>query len=199
LTTPATLRRRAGELAAPLPPLLADADRLAATVLLGEHGRRRSGVGDEFWQYRPAHEGDEARMIDWRRSARSDVHFIRQKEWQAAQNVMLWVDNAQSMGFSSDKNLPAKGDRARSLALALAILLVRGGERVGLTGGDTPPRTGEAQLSRLAEAMLRERAAPDFGAPDVQDMRANSQAMSQLEFPRPRTRTRLPAKTLGSR
>ena len=34
---------------------------LAATVMLGEHGRRRAGLGDEFWQYRPAHAGDSAR------------------------------------------------------------------------------------------------------------------------------------------
>ena len=25
--------------------------------MLGEHGRRRAGLGDEFWQYRPAHAG----------------------------------------------------------------------------------------------------------------------------------------------
>ena len=67
------LRRNAEELAAPLPPLLAAAEHLAMTVLLGEHGRRRSGIGDEFWQYRPVRPGDEARMIDWRRSARSDA------------------------------------------------------------------------------------------------------------------------------
>ncbi len=86
MTTPAALRRKSAELAGALPPLLADAERLAAMVLLGEHGRRHSGMGDEFWQYRVAVDGDEARQIDWRRSARSDVHFIRQKEWQAAQS-----------------------------------------------------------------------------------------------------------------
>jgi hypothetical protein len=47
------LRHGAERLAASLPPLLADAEHLASTVMLGEHGRRRPGMGDEFWQYRP--------------------------------------------------------------------------------------------------------------------------------------------------
>ena len=44
------LRTEAETLGQALPPLLAEADHLAATVILGEHGRRRAGMGDEFWQ-----------------------------------------------------------------------------------------------------------------------------------------------------
>ena len=83
----APLRPRAEALGASLTALLASAEHLASTVMLGEHGRRRAGMGDEFWQYRPAHAGDPARLIDWRRSARSDAHFVREREWQAAQSV----------------------------------------------------------------------------------------------------------------
>ena len=46
---PLPLRESAEALAAALPPLLARAEALAATVVLGEHGRRRAGTGDEFW------------------------------------------------------------------------------------------------------------------------------------------------------
>ena len=83
------LRTRAEALGQTLPPLLAEAEMLASTVMLGEHGRRRAGMGDEFWQYRPAHAGDSARMVDWRRSARSDAHFVREREWQGAQSSVL--------------------------------------------------------------------------------------------------------------
>jgi hypothetical protein len=79
---------------------MADAQHLAATVLLGTHGRKRAGTGDEFWQYRPAEAGDALRAIDWRRSARSDGHFVRQTEWQAAQSVMIGVDDAAEMTFT---------------------------------------------------------------------------------------------------
>ena len=154
----AALRSGAEALAGPLPPLLAEAEHLAATVQLGEHGRRRAGQGDEFWQYRAHVHGDETRAIDWRRSARSDGYFVREKEWQAAQSILLWVDRGQSMTFTSKKDLPTKGERARLLALALAVLLNRGGERVGLTGLGTPPRSGPLQLLRIAQALLGDEA-----------------------------------------
>ena len=64
MNTPATLRARSEDQAARLPPLLARAEQLAGAVLLGDHGRRRAGSGDDFWQYRPAQIGDSRRMID---------------------------------------------------------------------------------------------------------------------------------------
>ena len=72
---PASLRAKAEDQAGRLPPLLARAEHLAGTVLLGEHGRRRPGLGDDFWQYRPVQPGDERRFIDWRRSAKSDTQY----------------------------------------------------------------------------------------------------------------------------
>mmetsp|Transcript_1903 Transcript_1903/g.3501 ORF Transcript_1903/g.3501 Transcript_1903/m.3501 type:complete len:124 (+) Transcript_1903:753-1124(+) len=122
---------------------MADAEQLAATVLLGVHGRKRAGTGDEFWQYRPAEMGDSYRAIDWRRSARSDGHFLRQTEWQAAQSVMIGVDDAASMTYSGERSRPSKLRRAQTLAMALAIIAVRGGERVGLTHLAEPPRGGQ--------------------------------------------------------
>ena len=158
------LRPHAEELGQSLPPLLAAAEQLAHTVMLGEHGRRRAGIGDEFWQYRAAGQGDSHRMIDWRRSARTDAHFVREREWQAAQSVTLWVDRGQSMAFSGAADRAPKGDVAQLLALALGVLLLRGGERVGLSG--TPPRPGRAQILRLAEAMAEE-ATGEHASPDL--------------------------------
>ncbi len=180
MTDTLDLRSRAEALGAALPPLLAEAEHLAATVILGEHGRRRAGMGDEFWQYRPAAPGDSARMIDWRRSARSDGHFLREREWQASQTVVLWVDPARSMAFSGDRNRPPKAHRARLLALALAVLLLRGGERVGLSGTEAPPRSGRAQLLRLAQALAD--GAEDYGAPDPTGMAAHGRAVFLSDF-----------------
>lgn len=175
------LRSRAEAEAARLPPLLAQAEHLAGTVLLGEHGRRRSGLGDDFWQYRPVQPGDSLRMIDWRRSAKSDAQFVRQREWQVAQSVMLWVDAAPSMGFSSLKDGTTKGERARLLALAVAILLIRSGERVGLTGTQLPPRRGEGQVLRLTEMFLREETG-DYGTPETRAMLPHARALFVSDF-----------------
>jgi uncharacterized protein (DUF58 family) len=150
--------------------------------MLGEHGRRRPGLGDEFWQYRPAMPGDEARMVDWRRSARSDTHFVREKEWQAAQSIVIWSDRAQSMRFASSNALPTKSLAARVLALAAAVLLIRGGERVGLTDARLPPRSGELQLLRLAEVFAEDDDIADYGAPGTKGLVAHSRAIFLSDF-----------------
>lgn len=150
--------RQAEALTARLPPLMVAARHLADTVQLGDHGRRRAGQGDAFWQFRPAGPGDPAHRIDWRRSARSDQTFIRDREWQAAQTVWIWLDPAASMGFGSRPNHPTKEDRARVLALAAALLFLRAGERVGFLGAHRPPMQNEAALpDRIAEITM----APD--------------------------------------
>ena len=181
MTTPLALRSDAEALAAPLPPLLAAAEHLATTVLLGDHGRRRAGTGDTFWQYRPAQPHDAARSIDWRRSARSDANFVQDKEWQIAQSIILWVDQAASMGFASAPSVPTKAMRARTLGLACAILLIRGGERVGLTGLRLPPRRGEAQLMQMADLLSKDEET-DYGTPETQGMLPHSRAFFVSDF-----------------
>lgn len=176
-----TLRQRAEADASALPPLLARAEHLAGTVLLGEHGRRRAGLGDDFWQYRPAQAGDSRRLIDHRRSAKGDQQFVREREWQIAQSVMLWVDQGASMRFASAPDHPEKIDRARLLALAVAILLVRGGERVGLTGAALPPRRGNAQILRLAEVFSQD-APEDYAPPEHRAMIPHARALFLSDF-----------------
>ncbi|EPX81665.1 DUF58 domain-containing protein [Litoreibacter arenae] len=181
-TTPASLRHRAEAHASAFPALLAQADHLASTVLLGEHGRKRAGMGDEFWQYRPSQHGDGVRDIDWRRSGRSDATFVRQKEWQAAQSVMLWVDDAMSMSFTGGKDRPTKGHRARVIAMALCVLLNKGGERFGLADRGTPPRRGEAQLTRIAGHLMNAQGEADYGTPNARILPAGSRAVFISDF-----------------
>lgn len=178
------LHARAAELGRALPPLLAQAQALVRAAMPGEHGRRRTGPGDEFWQYRAARAGDPARSIDWRRSARSDALFVREHEWQAAQSVTLWVDAGRSMEYAGDRRRPSKGERARLLGLALAMLLLRAGERVGLAGAQEPPRTGEAQGPRLARALEDAAAASarEHDLPDLSGLRPHGWAVMISDF-----------------
>ena len=177
----ATLRERAEALAAPLPALLAQAEHLAASVLPGGHGRRRAGMGDEFWQYRQATPSDAGARIDWRRSARSDIHFVRETEWQAAQAVTLWVDRSQAMQFTGHKSRAPKAERARVLGLALAVLLIRGGERVGLMP-DLPARSGRVQLNPLALSLMRDDADQDYGSPPHSPLAPHSRTVFLSDF-----------------
>lgn len=181
MTPQTSLRAKAEEQAARLPALLARAEHLAGAVLLGAHGRRRAGLGDDFWQYRPAQHGDSRRMIDHRRSAMGDQEYVREREWQIAQSVMLWVDQGASMRFASTKDLPDKADRARLLGLALCVLLIRGGERVGLTGTALPPRLGNPQVLRLAEMLTQDDPA-DYSPPEHRAMIPHARAVFISDF-----------------
>lgn len=134
-------------LAGDLPGVLLDAQRLAASAP-GFHGRRRAGQGEAFWQYRDHRAEDGARLVDWRRSARGDRYYVREREREAAQTAWFWIDAEAGFNWSSDARRPAKLYRARTLALALAILLSRGGERVGALGH--PSRAGARAVDRLA-------------------------------------------------
>ena len=145
-----TLRRDADALAATLPPLLVDAERVAASVAQGLHGRRRVGSGEAFWQFRRYQPGDSAHDVDWRQSARSAHAFVREKEWEAAESVWLWADRSESMRYKSDGAEITKETRARVLLLALALLLVGAGERVAALDGAEPPMASRLGLRRLA-------------------------------------------------
>ncbi len=149
------LRQRGEELAERLPALLVEAERVAATVAQGVHGRRRTGVGETFWQFRLYQPGDDARSIDWRQSARSShLHFIREQEWEAAESVWLWCDFSPSMAFRAPPARESKGERAFLLAVALAVLLVRAGERVAVLGSGLPPRGGRYGLESFCRDLL---------------------------------------------
>ena len=155
------LRDRAEQTAAALPPLLVAAERVAVTVAQGVHGRRRVGQGETFWQFRQYEPGDAATRIDWRESAKSQRLYVRETEWEAAQSVWLWRDASVSMSYTSAEYVPGaewptKRDRAELLLVALASLLVRGGERLTMLGSGMAPMSGRIALSRIVELISQE-------------------------------------------
>ena len=137
-----------------MPALLIEALRVAHTVAHGTHGRRRAGPGETFWQFRHYDQNDPASGIDWRRSASSDHLFVREREWEAAHTAWLWVDLSPSMRFRSPLAKTSKESRAVVLALAITELLARGGERIGVLGGQ--PFRGRNAARRVAEVLMRD-------------------------------------------
>jgi uncharacterized protein (DUF58 family) len=155
MASPSTLHRSL-ELAGTLPALMVAADRVAATVIQGVHGRRRVGQGDAFWQYRPYRDGDSASQVDWRQSARSRHLFVRETEWEAAASVWLWRDASPSMHYASLKNIDTKVVRGELITLALASLLADAGERVTVLGSGMRPTSGRVAVRRIAETLFEE-------------------------------------------
>jgi len=136
-----------------IPDLLVEARRITNTVIAGWHGRRRRGVGENFWQFRPYVEGETMARIDWRRSARDDHIYVRDLEWEAAHTVWLWADPSPSMLYKSQLATVSKESRALVLVLALAELLSRSGERIAWPGL-TDPFSARNGAERLAARLL---------------------------------------------
>lgn len=181
---PSGVRRYAEEAASALPPLLVKAERVATIVAQGEHGRRRAGTGDSFWQYRRYQPGDPAQSIDWRQSAKTQLAYVRENEWEAAQNIYLWADRSASMNWHSDPELPTKAERAAVIALAIASLLVRGGERISRLGTGQRPARGRAVLSRMAAELTLE-GVTGTGMPPVEQLRRHSRVVMVGDFLNP--------------
>lgn len=155
---------RGRQRAALLPDCLAEARRVANTVIAGWHGRRKRGIGETFWQFRPYVEGRSLSRIDWRRSARDDHLYVRDREWEAAHTIWLWADRSPSMLYKSELALVGKESRALVLMLALAEILSRSGERIGCPGVMDPIASRNA-AERLALALAH--APAQSGLPDL--------------------------------
>jgi len=164
----------ARKLADAMPRLILEARRVASTVIHGLHGRRRAGPGENFWQYRRFVSGEPAQNVDWRRSARDDHLYVREREWEASHTVWIWPDRSPSMTFASALSKDSKLERALVVAFALAEVLVQGGERVGVPGLLRPTASRNV-IEKMAEAILHdptERASlpPSFAASPLSEI-----------------------------
>ena len=145
----------ARSLAQSMPRLILEARRVAASIIHGLHGRRRAGAGENFWQYRRFTSGEPAQAVDWRRSARDDHLYVREREWEASHTIWLWPDRSPSMVFASALAADSKLERALVVAFALAEVLVQGGERIGIPGL-MRPTASRAVIEKMAEAILHD-------------------------------------------
>lgn len=145
----------ARKLADAMPRLILEARRAASTVIHGLHGRRRAGPGENFWQYRRFVSGEPAQHVDWRRSARDDHLYVREREWEASHTVWIWPDRSPSMTFASALSSDSKLERALVFAFALAEVLVQGGERVGVPGLMRPTANRHV-IEKMAESILHD-------------------------------------------
>lgn len=177
-------RDRAERLAAGLPSFTIRALRVAAGVISGAHGRRRRGRGESFWQFRQFQPGDPVSAIDWRRTAATQDIFIREREWEVAQQVWLWCDRSPSMEYASSPELESKRTRAALITLALAAMLLQGGETVGLLGSTPRTGRGRAMLGRIAEHLVAD-APPGTGVPAAIRVKRHAQTVLVGDFLEP--------------
>jgi uncharacterized protein (DUF58 family) len=99
--------------------------------------------------------GEPASNVDWRRSARDDHLYVREREWEASHTIWLWADRSASMDFTSTLSEWSKLDRALVVSFALAEILVQGGERVGIPDL-MRPTANQNIIEKMAQAIVHD-------------------------------------------
>jgi uncharacterized protein (DUF58 family) len=144
------LKQEAAALASELGTLTTQA-RAASAAHLGSASRRRSGSGENFWQYRRHTAEDGAHRIDWRRSAREENLFVRETELETSRTFLFWVDPSAGFNWSGEDARTTKADRGLVIAMGLAGALGRSGERCAALGGGRAAASGPRAPARMGE------------------------------------------------
>jgi uncharacterized protein (DUF58 family) len=134
--------------------------RLVEGAISGQHRSPFHGFNIEFAQYRDYTPGDDLRRLDWRVFARSDRHYIKQYEEESNVKITFVVDASASMNYKGSAIL-SKFDYAATMVVALAMLLTRQQDPVGLVLFDEaantvlPPDAKPSQVQILSNVLER--------------------------------------------
>jgi uncharacterized protein (DUF58 family) len=137
------------------------ARRLVEGAISGMHRSPFHGFNIEFADYREYTPGDDLRRLDWRVFARSDRHYIKQYEEESNVRVTFIVDASASMNYLGTKAVLSKFDYASTMVVALAMLLARQQDPVGLVlfdekaGTILPPSATQGQVITMAGLLER--------------------------------------------
>ena len=116
------------------------------------------GAGIDFTDLRLYTAEDDVRHIDWNVTARLDEPYVRQYTEDRELTAWLVIDRSASMRFGQGAG---KESTATELAVSIARLVSRGGNRIGAILYDNaghqviPPRGGRDQVLRITRDLLR--------------------------------------------
>jgi hypothetical protein len=141
--------------------------------MTGLHRSPRKGFSVEFAEHRPYQPGDDLRYVDWKIAARADRWVVKQFEEETNLRATIVLDVSRSMSWTGDPLRLTKLAYAERLAAALALLLIRQRDAVGLVRFDDqvrsslPPRARSAQWRRIINALGEPGAGRASHAPDA--------------------------------
>jgi len=133
-------------------------------LLAGDYRTALHGTGTELARVRPYEPGDDVRRLEWNVTARTGQPHVAVHMAERAITTWLVLDTSPSMNFGTA--LRRKFDTAEGVALAVAHLSTRRGNRLGVSafGGPKlvvhPPRQGQNGVFGLLLA-VRQEAQPD--------------------------------------
>jgi uncharacterized protein (DUF58 family) len=116
--------------------------------LTGLHRSPRKGFSVEFAEHRPYMPGDDLRYLDWKIAARADKWMIKQFEEETNLRAAIVLDVSKSMDWTGSPERLTKLSYAEHLVAALANLLIRQKDAVGLVRFDDEIKTVVAPRAR---------------------------------------------------
>ncbi len=128
--------------------------------ITGLHRSPYHGFSVEFSEHRPYMPGDPLRHLDWKTLARTDRPYIKQYEEETNLKSYILLDTSASMAFQGSGPM-AKSHYASSLAAALAYLMLRQRDAVGLMlfssriQSYVPPRSLQSHLQVILKEIDR--------------------------------------------
>ncbi len=134
-------------------------DGIVEGFLAGLHRSPRRGFSVEFAEHRQYQPGDEPRYVDWKLLARTDRLYVKQFEEETNLRSMLVLDASASMAWRGSPDRLTKHEYAVRLAAAMALVLLRQRDAVGLVTFDetvrsiTPARVRSGQWQSLAQTL----------------------------------------------
>src|SRR5256886_4548809 len=135
----------------------------------GDERSRSRGPGVEFADVREYQFGEDARLIDWNLTARSDRIFVRESHPDRGLDAWLIVDASASLDWGTA--LTRKREAALDMPSAASSLIARHGSRVGAIVFDAkvrrilPPVAGRRGRLHLVGSLDADMSAPPAGAP----------------------------------
>lgn len=108
------------------------ARRIVEGYVSGIHRGAYQGFSIEFAEHREYSPGDDLRYVDWKVFGRTDKFYLKQFEEETNLVCQLLLDTSESMTYRGPDAPLSKLDYARCLAAALAYLVVRRQDAVGL-------------------------------------------------------------------
>jgi uncharacterized protein (DUF58 family) len=127
--------------------------------MTGLHRSPRRGFSVEFADHRPYQVGDDLRYVDWKIAARADRWVVKQFEEETNLRATIVLDVSRSMAWSGSPLRITKLTYAETLCAALALILIRQRDAVGLIRFDNvvrtalPPRARSAHWKRIVAAL----------------------------------------------
>ncbi|MBI4447530.1 DUF58 domain-containing protein [Candidatus Woesearchaeota archaeon] len=132
--------------------------RLVTTRVIGSYASVYGGQGLEFDSYREYAPGDDASLIDWKASARSNTLLIKKFVEERRLDVFFLIDTSESMLFGSTPKV--KSEYAAEIVASISFAILNVGDSIGYAMFNDkviekhPPETGVNQFFRISKSLL---------------------------------------------